>query len=136
MNKPRLPLILLACLLAGPVMGQHRGGVGRLITSVGKLASCIAPVEVYEIDGRPIMEGKHMISLSAGEHVVKARATVDLGICVHIRRSASRATIDPITINIETGKDYYLGLDVDPPRRKDWKLVVWKVKGDAFEGTN
>jgi len=129
-------MALIACLFAGSATGQQRDGVGRLITSVGKLASCIAPVQVYEIDGKKISEGRHMISLSSGEHVIKARAVVDLGICVHIRRSASRATIEPITINIETGKDYYLGLDVDPPRRKDWKLVVWKVKGDAFEGTN
>ena len=77
-----------------------------------------------------------MFTLNAGEHVIEAKPMIDLGLCVKIKRSASRAKIEPITIDIEIGKDYYLGLDVNATRRKDWKLVVWRVKGDLFEGTH
>ncbi len=120
----------------GQAAAEPIDGVGRLITSVGKIGSCIFPVDVYKIDGENVTPGRPVITLSAGEHTVEARAVVDLGICVHIRRSASHETLEPVTILVETGKDYYLGLNVDAPRRRDWKLEVWRVKGDAFEVTN
>jgi len=132
----KLYLVIIACLLAGQATAEPLEGVGRLITSVGKLASCIFPVEVSRIDGKNVSPGRQMFTLSAGVHTIEARAVVDVGICVHIKRSASRAKIGPITIQIETGKDYYLGLNVNATRRKDWKLEVWRVKGDAFDVTN
>ncbi len=131
-------LFTVACLLAFNAEAEPEPepeflpGVGRLFTSRGRPSACIFPVEVYNIDGRSV-NPRSIFTLNAGERTIKARAVVDIGICVNIRRSASRSKLEPITIRIETGKDYYLGLNVEASRRKDWKLEVWKVKGDAFE---
>lgn len=134
-------LITVACLLTLNAEAQPEfeaeflPGVGRLFTSRGRPSACIFPVEVYNIDGGRV-NPREIFTLNAGEHTIKARAVVDIGTCVNIRRSASHSKLEPITIRIETGKDYYLGLNVDSSRRKDWKLEVWKVKGNAFEVTN
>jgi hypothetical protein len=126
-------IAIVACMMMCQVAAEPVDGVGRLFTSVGRLASCIFPVEVSKIDGKSVTPGRSIFTLSAGQHIIEARVVVDLGICVQIKRSASRASIEPIMINIETGKDYYLGLNASATRRKDWKLEVWRVKGDAFD---
>ncbi len=104
-------------------------GMGAIIQSGGVAAQCIFPVEVYQIDGKSIdTEGRLSFKLPAGRHVLRASAVVNLNGCGGSRHDIYRKPIPPLEIEVLPGRQYHIGLDAKPARKKDWRLVVWKTR--------
>ncbi len=131
-----LLLTTLAALLAAPVFAQgvkslaDRGEPrGTLVTGVEMPSDSIFSVTVRAIDGREIPQNAYPngLWLKPGRHEIKAFGNVDLS---WVRGKGTGRDIrpsDPIEIDVEEGKTYYLGLKADG-RPDDWHLVVWKTE--------
>ncbi|MEM9532491.1 MAG: hypothetical protein AAGA23_16355 [Pseudomonadota bacterium] len=101
---------------------------GLIQTQVGRRAERIFPVQVYQIDGKEVRDDRTLHRLPPGEHTLKARGLVNRDLVPGVSRDASRGGPQEITIQVQSGYRYFLGLKADGPRRADWELIVWKIE--------
>jgi hypothetical protein len=119
---------LLTLLLLPLVIQAEDVGQAKIITSGEQPAKCISAVEVNQIDGKEVLVQKLGFSIDAGKHTINARAIVNNSFCKVTGVDTGNDPITPIEYDFEAGKTYYLGYDHSANMRKDWQLVVWKVK--------
>ena len=125
----RLITILLMGFSMQQVAADSRGGFGQVITRQGQAVACIFPVEIYQIDGRSVSAAGNSLDVPAGKHTLRAHAILELSQCGNSGAVGGNAGSPVFEIEVEAGMTYYVGFDAGSRNRKDWGLVVWKVKG-------
>jgi len=103
-------------------------GKAQVISGFNNRAECISPVRVRKIDGREATVQPMGFELEPGVHTLTGSAVVDASSCKSIAVSGDRYRIEPIEVEFEAGKTYYLGYDNNSPNQAEWKLVIWKVE--------
>jgi len=103
---------------------------GLVVTSVDREAENIYSVYAVAVDGQELARRENALWLKPGEHTIKAvnKTSVNRSYVPGLRGDRSRESITPLTITVEAGKTYYVGLKADGSRRSDWQLVVWQTE--------
>lgn len=130
-------LIALLSVLPGAVqcadLGAEQGAVqaadqmARVITDVAKPVQCIAPIEVYNLDGRLVRKNAMGFDLEPGRHTLVGTARIDSVNCPAMRGNQA-LDIPPLDYEFEAGKVYYVGLEHQSSNQQQWRFVVWKVE--------
>lgn len=103
---------------------------GLVVTSVDLEAQNIYSVYAVAVNGQELARRENALWLKPGEHTIKAvnKSTLNRNFVPGLRGDRSRESMQPLTLNVEAGKTYYVGLKADSGRRADWQLVVWKIE--------
>ena len=102
--------------------------MAMIVTGNEKPAECISAVHVNQIDGKEVKVQALGFELAPGEHSLTARAIVNTSFCKAMGPATGANQIEPLKMDFQAGKTYYVGVDHSSPLRKDWKLVVWKTE--------
>ena len=98
-----------------------------VITSVERPVQCIAPIDVYEVDGRLRDMNSLGFELEPGMHTLKGRARISSSTCP-VMRGNEVGDVPPLEYEFEAGKTYWVGLDHTASNRRSWRYTVWKVE--------
>lgn len=106
---------------------------GQVITSVDLPGQYLYAVKINKVDGQEIPARRSSVWLKPGRHEI---GTVDASplsrsFIPGLAGDRSVPSSDPLVLNVEAGKIYYVGLKADSGRRGDWKLVVWKTEDQS-----
>lgn len=134
--KTRIPLIVIAVLLSIPLLSVAASeGQGRIVTNIGKPVSeaCLLEVEVDNIDGNNVVRPPFSFAIEPGLHTIKTRyvkKVVNRANCLNsnVSRNINRYRIEPLEIEVEAGKSYYIAVNATDRDARNWKLEVWKVE--------
>lgn len=137
----RKTLILLAVLALLPVLLAQAANPqdfiaspsephALVVTSVDLEARNIYSVYAVAVNGQELARRENALWLKPGEHTIKAinKTSLNRNFVPGLRGDRSRESISPLTLNVEAGKTYYMGLQADGGRRSDWQLVVWQIE--------
>jgi len=133
----RLMPFLMLLLLSPMVLAQGMKSTatpsephGMVISSVDNPGNSIFAVNIKNIDGGEIPPFPSGVWLKPGEHQIKGFGLVDNAWTQGRVRGGFdryRRKFEPITIDVEEGMAYYIGLKtVGHP--SEWKLVVWRTE--------
>lgn len=102
---------------------------GIVRTDVERGAHQIFAVDVLEIDGDLVsVSNKEALWLTPGEHTLTLRSQVDLSKTFGIKRTiGSGNSPNELTLTVEPGKVYYVGVKAVRGGKYDFQPVVWKV---------
>lgn len=131
MRKALAFLLLLAGLMPVAVSAAEDGKV-QVITHFSNAAKCISPVAIKKIDGREATVQRMGFWIEPGTHTLSGSALIDTSFCQTIGSNSQRYRPEPLEVDFELGKVYYIGYDHSSQNRKDWEFVVWKIE-DAKE---
>ncbi|MDA3933944.1 MAG: hypothetical protein PF630_06415 [Gammaproteobacteria bacterium] len=125
-----LPAMVLQAASAQDFIASPNEPHGLVVTSVDREAANIYSVYAVAVDGQELARRENALWLKPGEHTIKAinKTTMNRNFVPGLRGDRSREAIEPLTLNVEAGKNYYVGLKANSGRRSDWKLVVWQVE--------
>lgn len=123
----RALLLALLPLLAAPTWSAEKA---RVITSFERATDCISKVQINSVDGKEVRVPPAGLRLEPGEHRLTGRAIVNNTYCSNIGNRNAMPDVEPLVAEFEAGKTYYVGYDHSSSDRKDWGLVIWKVKDD------
>ena len=101
----RVFLFLIVGLITFPALAKE--GEARIVTSVNRPVDCLFSVVVYNL---------------------KAQASFDRKQCSPTAKIAKIIRIDPLELEVEAGKSYFLAYNASSPDYKDWKMEVYKVE--------
>lgn len=128
-------VLLVALMTAGTVLAKRSVGMvkpsephGVVIGSVDRPAQGLFAVRFVAVDGEEIADRNQGLWLSPGEHKVLAYGNVDRSYVRGVKRDFTWGNYEPLTINVEEGRRYYVAAKADSSRRNEWELVVWKVE--------
>lgn len=104
---------------------------GVVIGDVSRLSQDIYEVQTIEINDQLIPGSREVLFLKPGEYKLKFRIIAD-----NLQRPILGSTRGPrpkdynaITLNIEPGKEYYVGAKLNPyADGYPWSIVLWKVE--------
>jgi hypothetical protein len=86
-------------------------------------------VQIYSINGERINFRHQGLLLKPGHYLIGAnRATVSRNEIPGLSRDVTRPSQQPLEIDVEAGKAYYIGLKAKGSRSADWQLVNWKIE--------
>lgn len=131
MRKVLAIMLLLAGLMPVAVSAAKDGKV-QVITHFSNAAKCISPVAIKKIDGREATVQRMGFWIEPGTHTLSGSALIDTSFCQTIGSNSQRYRPEPLEVDFELGKVYYIGYDHSSQNRKDWEFVVWKIE-DAKE---
>lgn len=125
-----LLVLLSTATLAQDFIASPSEPHGLVVTSVDLEAQNIYSVYAVAVNGQELARRENALWLKPGEHTIKAvnKSTLNRNFVPGLRGDRSRESIQPLTLNVEAGKTYYVGLKADSGRRADWQLVVWKIE--------
>lgn len=125
-----LPAMVLQAASPQDFIASPNEPHGLVVTSVDREAANIYSVYAVAVDGQELARRENALWLKPGEHTIKAinKTTMNRNFVPGLRGDRSREAIEPLTLNVEAGKNYYVGLKADGGKRSDWKLVVWQVE--------
>jgi len=125
-----LLLLLSAATLAQDFIASPSEPHGLVITSVDLEAQNIYSVYAVAVNGQELARRENALWLKPGEHTIKAvnKTALNRNFVPGLRGDRSRESMQPLTLDVEAGKTYYVGLKADRGRRADWQLVAWKVE--------
>jgi hypothetical protein len=126
MKKVMVILLLLAGI-APMGAGAAQDGKVQVVTSFSNAAKCISPVAIKKIDGREATVQRMGFWIEPGKHTLSGSALIDTSFCATIGANADRYRPEPLEVEFELGKVYYIGIDHSSSDREDWKFVVWKI---------
>jgi len=123
-------LLLSTATLAQDFIASPSEPHGLVVTSVDLEARNIYSVYAVAVNGQELARRENALWLKPGEHTIKAvnKTAVNRNFVPGLRGDRSRESMQPLTLNVEAGKTYYVGLKADRGRRADWQLVAWKVE--------
>lgn len=101
-----------------------------VVTNMGLVERCILPLVITEVDGEAV-EDAGRYEFEAGSKSFSGYAQGDFASCATIA-DAGLGEDNPIgsgstTVDVPSGKAYYLGLDVRKADPKTWKVVTWRI---------
>ena len=131
MRKVLAIMLLLAGLMPVAVSAAE-DGIVQVITHFSNAAKCISPVAIKRIDGREATVQRMGFWIEPGTHTLSGSALIDTSFCQTIGSNSQRYRPEPLEVDFELGKVYYIGYDHSSQNRKDWEFVVWKIE-DAKE---
>lgn len=131
MRKVLAIMLLLAGLMPVAVSAAE-DGIVQVITHFSNAAKCISPVAIKKIDGREATVQRMGFWIEPGTHTLSGSALIDTSFCQTIGSNSQRYRPEPLEVDFELGKVYYIGYDHSSQNRKDWEFVVWKIE-DAKE---
>ena len=123
--------LFLSTLLAANPFVKPSEPNGTLVLSVNHQSKDIFPVVLYEIDGKQINVRENKVWLKPGIHKIRVRSTIDYNLLNKslVKRQKFNSKLkSALEVNVEEGKDYYVGYDASSRDPNLWKPVVWKVK--------
>ncbi len=125
-----LPALALQAARPSDFIASPSEPHGLVITSVDREADNIYSVYAVAVNGRELARRENALWLKPGEHSIKAinKTELNRSFVSGLRGDRSRESIEPLRLNVEAGKIYYVGLHADGGSRSDWKLVVWQVE--------
>lgn len=153
MNK-MMRNLLAAALIAGtsPIAAQEaetgaaeaakteaaaQPATGAVVTNEGWMERCILRMVVTAVDGVAVTEGQAVdrIEFEPGSHTVSGYASDDdrspcatfAGDKAVVVAEGERIGEDTATVDVVTGKEYFLGVDTQSADKKTWKIVTWKI---------
>ncbi|MBU1188859.1 MAG: hypothetical protein KKC01_07510 [Gammaproteobacteria bacterium] len=123
-------LLLSTATLAQDFIASPSEPHGLVVTSVDLEAQNIYSVYAVAVNGQELARRENALWLKPGEHTIKAvnKTTLNRNFVPGLRGDRSRESMQPLTLDVEAGKTYYVGLKADSGRRADWQLVVWKIE--------
>jgi hypothetical protein len=133
----RLSLIFLSLLVALPLLAEDdEVKPGIVLNSVDESLSCILPVIVTAVDGEEQkdtdMTGRY--EFEPGKHTISGYGGGNPAECSTFATGAQREALNSgkigegtLDFNVESGKEYYIGIDVRSNKPERWKIVVWKI---------
>jgi hypothetical protein len=127
MNTRIAPFTLIALLAFLPASAPAAQDMARVITDVAKPVQCIAPIEVYNIDGQLVRENAMGFDLAPGRHTLVGTARIDSVNCPTMGGNQA-LDIPPLDYEFEAGKTYYIGLEHKSSNQQQWHFVVWKTE--------
>lgn len=100
---------------------------GMVISSVDNPAENIFAINIKNIDGGEIPPFPSGVWLKPGEHTIKGFGGTDTAYAKGALRRFfySKRRLEPLTLDVEEGMAYYIGLKAEGPQSK-WKIVVWR----------
>ena len=106
---------------------------GHVTGAVDQPARGLYRVEISEINGKQVGSGRSDgVWLKPGEYTITATRAQVRGAYTRATSGGAHQRSKPgsneIELVVEEGKTYHLALDTTSPRRRDWKVVVWKVE--------
>lgn len=106
---------------------------GQVITSVDLPGQYLYAVKINKVDGQEIPARPGAVWLKPGRHEIGAvnDGSVNRSFVPGLAGDRSFPPTDPLVLDVEAGKIYYVGLKADNGRREDWKLVVWKTEDQS-----
>ncbi len=129
MKKTGLMILILMLLPAQVVAEELVLDNPRVVTFKSNVSSCLASVEIKQIDGHLRTLPTMGFEIEPGWHTMHGTAKLNLANCpVKEERSRKQVHVPALEWLFEAGKVYYVGLDHSSPMRKNWRLVVWKVE--------
>ena len=125
-----LLVLLSTATLAQDFIASPSEPHGLVVTSVDLEAQNIYSVYAVAVNGQELARRENALWLKPGEHTIKAvnKTTLNRNFVPGLRGDRSRESMQPLTLDVEAGKTYYVGLKADSGRRADWQLVVWKIE--------
>ena len=129
MKKTGLMILILIFLPAEIVAEELVLENPRVVTFKSNVSTCLASVEIKQIDGHLRTLPTMGFEIEPGWHTMHGIAKLNLNNCpVKEERSRKPVHVPALEWLFEAGKVYYVGLDHSSPMRKNWRLVVWKVE--------
>ena len=122
----RVFLFLIVSLITFPALAKE--GEARIVTSVNRPVDCLFSVVVYNINGKEVNKPPLAFNLEPGKYTLKAQASFDRKQCSPTAKIAKIIRIDPLELEVEAGKSYFLAYNASSPDYKDWKMEVYKVE--------
>ncbi len=106
---------------------------GQVITSVDLPAQYLYAVKINKVDGQEIPARRSSVWLKPGRHEIGTvdASTLSRSFVPGLAGDRSFPPTEPLVLDVEAGKIYYVGLKADSGRREDWKLVVWKTEDQS-----
>lgn len=110
---------------------------GIVVTSEDASSRCILPLVVTAVDGTAVAEGQpsDRFEFEPGEHTFAGYGAGDPSQCATFAAEGGlpipeggRIGEGTLQLNVEAGKEYYLGVDVRSKDESRWKVVAWKIK--------
>lgn len=118
-------LTLFLVLLLAPALAPADEHMARIITDVAKPVECIAPIEVYNLDGQLVRKNPSGFNLEPGLHSLVGTAKIDAVNCPQMQGNRT-LDIPPLKYEFEAGKTYYVGLEHKSANQQQWRFVVWR----------
>lgn len=134
----RTLLFLAAAFMSVNVFAQETDSTDEeapppavVITNEGLLDRCILPLVITKVNGEDVEEDTGRYEFEAGSQSFSGYAQGDFAECETIANAGLGAD-SPIgegttTVNVPSGKEYYLGLDVRKSDPGTWKIVTWRI---------
>ncbi len=106
---------------------------GQVITSVDLPANYLYAVKINKVDGQEFPSRRGAVWLKPGRHEIGtvSDGSVNRSFVPGLAGDRSFPPTEPLVLDVEAGKIYYVGLKADSGRREDWKLVVWKTEDQS-----
>ena len=125
-----LPALLLHAAKPQDFIASPSEPHGLVVTSVDLEARNIYSVYAVAVNGQELARRENALWLKPGEHSIKAinKTSLNRDFVPGLRGDLSKESITPLSLKVEVGKTYYVGLKADSGRRSDWQLVVWQVE--------
>ena len=135
-----LTVAVLSCLVAGcagsPAAGDRNTGV--VVTAIDMSQNCILSLVVTAVDGEKlgITDPSGRFEFEAGEHTISGYAGGNPASCSNFSTGVQRYQANhggklgegSVTIDVEAGKEYNLGVDITSRDPDEWEMKVWKIK--------
>lgn len=129
-----LAALSLSCVaLAGNPFANPDEPHGVIRVDARLSAHQIYPVDVLAIDDDLVsVAGRNAIWLKPGKYILTVRSKVDLSNTFGIMRTYYDELPNDVTVTVEEGKIYYVGMKAIKPSESETSLgevmpVVWKV---------
>ena len=124
--------LVLVALPVGAQLGDSGASLvpassemARVLTSRGRPAECLAPVEVNRIDGEKVTVSAKGFLIAPGIHSINGMAILDMTNCPFIDNNPTIPSAADLEVEFEAGSTYYIGYYHAPANTGEWKLVVW-----------
>lgn len=111
-----------------PGFASHNEPHGVVTGMVDREARGLFSVRIVKVNGREIPERELGVWLKPGRHEIMAVGDIRRDLVRGVNRDPTWISTEPLVIEVEEGKTYYIARQADSSRREDWKLVVWKIK--------
>ncbi|MFC1689914.1 hypothetical protein ACFL07_09720 [Pseudomonadota bacterium] len=120
----RIPAIVFLLLL--PFSAVANKEMARVITDTAKPVQCIAPIDVYNIDGKLVRKNAMGFDIEPGKHTLVGTARVDSRNCSTFR--GSPRDVPALEYEFKAGHTYFIGLNHKAAGQKDWFFEVWRIQ--------
>lgn len=110
---------------------------GVVVTSEDASKRCILALVVTAVDGQKVAEGQptDRFEFEPGPHSISGYGAGDPGQCatfaaeggLPVPAEGTHIGESTLSLDVEAGKEYFLGVDVRSKDESRWKIVAWKI---------